>query len=59
MSAARETLTASTGVPGDAVPPLARRAGSGKCLELRGGQGTSPRLLPGGKPPNLAASKSR
>ncbi|KAB0403422.1 hypothetical protein E2I00_004445, partial [Balaenoptera physalus] len=27
VSAARETLTASTGVPGDAVPPLARRAG--------------------------------
>ena len=47
MIAARERLTARTGVPRDAVPPLARRAGSGKCLDLRGGRGTTPRLLPG------------
>lgn len=54
MIATRERLTARTGVPRDAVPPLARRAGSGKCLDLRGGRGTTPRLLPGGEPPNLA-----
>ncbi|XFF86541.1 hypothetical protein AB1E18_012760 [Capra hircus] len=42
----RERLTARTGVPRDAVPPLARRAGSRKCLDLRGSQGRRPAFSP-------------
>ena len=46
MIAAQERLTARTGVPRDAVPPLARRAGSGKCLDLRGAEGRRPAFFP-------------
>lgn len=42
----RERLTARTGVPRNAVPPLARRAGSRKCLDLRGSQGRRPAFSP-------------